>query len=325
MENIFREIYNIYVLGLMNNLVPAMIVVFFVSIILKVLIKQSFKIDNRFVVFIKKEMDYYNKEGTLEDDIHDNESIIDRYKEVVHKVCDKALDSYVTKRRAHQHRRFDKSRTRLDVIFKYDISLYELVQDVHHKELYSQSDGTPNFEEFSHRIFSQSNNSNVLFGILPIPSLSRFLQIIPGLMIVFGILGTFLGMMGALPIIGGLDLVGDPGSAKEVIASFLTQISFALNSSIVGITFSIVLTLLNGFFATDALQDQTIEDFEECLKALWDKVGYHAKDKGGVVNMSHLVRSLQGQSESIEKLVSALNQYLQDPIPIRDNVIKKAF
>lgn len=109
---------------------------------------------------------------------------------------------------------------------------------------------------------------NKVFGIFPLGAVNDLVSILPGLFVVAGILGTFLGIKGGLVQLGGMDLT-DVEASKNIMDSFLHEIGFAMASSIVGIAFSLTLHLVNTSLSPDRVYTALVDRFESTLDLLW--------------------------------------------------------
>ena len=98
--------------------------------------------------------------------------------------------------------------------------------------------------------------------------LNDLVSILPGLFVVAGILGTFLGIKGGLVQLGGMDL-NDVEGTKAIMDGFLHEISFAMTSSIVGIAFSLSLHIFNTTFSPDRVFASLVDRFESSMDLLW--------------------------------------------------------
>jgi hypothetical protein len=127
----------------------------------------------------------------------------------------------------------------------------------------------PKFLEISNNIFRNNPCFNKVFGLISVSMFNDFLNIVPGLFIVGGIFGTFLGIMEALPELGGMNLADVEGS-KLIMDNFLLKISFSMSTSIVGIIFSVGMTLINTFFSCEKVYLETVERFEADLDTIWN-------------------------------------------------------
>lgn len=127
----------------------------------------------------------------------------------------------------------------------------------------------PKLLEISTNVFKNNPCFNKVFGIIPVSILNDILNIIPGLFIVGGIFGTFLGIMKALPELGGMNL-NDIDGAKLIMDNFLLKISFSMSTSIIGIVLSVGMTLMNTFMSCEAVFMETVERYENELDILWN-------------------------------------------------------
>lgn len=137
---------------------------------------------------------------------------------------------------------------------------------------------TPRFLEISKTTNSNNPAFSNLFGWLPLGSLNDSLNIVPGLFIVGGIFGTFLGIMEALPELSNLDM-NDADGAKLIMDTFLLKISFSLSTSIIGILFSVVLTVLYTLLGTEKLFVKVVDVYDRTLTRMWE-----ASDSNAIPN-----------------------------------------
>lgn len=127
----------------------------------------------------------------------------------------------------------------------------------------------PKFIDISNNVHANNPCFNKVFGIIPVNVSNDFLNTVPGLFIVGGIFGTFLGIMKALPELGGMNLSDVEGS-KLIMDNFLLKISFSMSTSIVGIIFSVGMGLANTFFSSEKVYMNAVEKFERELDLLWN-------------------------------------------------------
>lgn len=116
--------------------------------------------------------------------------------------------------------------------------------------------------------FNHNPCFNKVLGLFPIAGFNDLLSILPGLFVVAGILGTFIGIAGGLSELGGMNM-SDLDSTKNIMDRFLHEISFAMKSSIVGIAFSLTLHVFNTIFSPDRMYVSMIDRFESALDLLW--------------------------------------------------------
>lgn len=127
---------------------------------------------------------------------------------------------------------------------------------------------TPKMINITRTTFNHNPCFNRVFGIFPIGVMNDLLSLLPGLFVVAGILGTFLGIKGGLTALGGMS-VENLDATRKVMDSFLREISFAMGSSIVGITFSLMLHVFNTIVSPDRMFSSMIDRFESSLDLLW--------------------------------------------------------
>jgi hypothetical protein len=110
---------------------------------------------------------------------------------------------------------------------------------------------------------------NRVFGIIPAVSTNDLLNILPGLFVIGGIFGTFLGVMGGLPELGGMDM-NDPEKTKMIMDKFLIDVAASMGASVTGIILSVMMTIINTFFSPERLFSDIVDHFENSLDLLWN-------------------------------------------------------
>ena len=129
---------------------------------------------------------------------------------------------------------------------------------------------TPKLQQITRSTLHHNPCFNKVFGILPMGAVNDLINILPGLFVVAGILGTFLGIKGGLVSLGGMDLSDVEGS-KTIMDAFLHEIGFAMSSSVVGIAFSLSLHVINASWSPDRVYVSLVDRFESALDLLWYK------------------------------------------------------
>lgn len=127
---------------------------------------------------------------------------------------------------------------------------------------------TPKLLNITKATFHHNPCFNRVFGWFPISGLNDIVSILPGLFVVGGILGTFIGIAKGLPELGGMNMQDAEGT-KNIMDRFLFEISFAMRSSIFGIAFSLMLNVINTTFSPDRVFVSMIDRFESSLDLLW--------------------------------------------------------
>ena len=155
----------------------------------------------------------------------------------------------------------------------------------------------PNFNEMSIRVLDRDRRWSHILKVVPVDSVARGLDILPNLFIVGGILGTFIGITGALPLIAGID-ISQLGEAGPVLSEFVTKVAYSMNTSIAGIVFSVLMTLITALFPLDFLRDDVEKNFEKAVECIWYRIHGNKVTKGE--------RAIQGSVESMAKQVAEL-------------------
>jgi len=110
---------------------------------------------------------------------------------------------------------------------------------------------------------------NRVFGIIPAVSTNDLLNALPGLFVIGGIFGTFLGVMNGLPALGGMDM-NDPEKTKMVMDTFLIDVASSMGASVTGIILSVAMTIINTIFSPERLFGDIVDHFENSLDLLWN-------------------------------------------------------
>ena len=175
-------------------------------------------------------------------------------------------------RTKYKRRNQDHLMTIEDRVFLIQDGIIRLIDDFlnHARYLKKEDVKQPNFHEIINNVFSSNPVFNRVLGILPMSRTNDILNILPGIFIVAGIFGTFLGIMKALPELTGMDITNAEAS-KVVIDSFLINIAFALSTSILGIILSVIMSFLNTLFSPDNTYLDIINSFKSATAVLWNK------------------------------------------------------
>lgn len=162
-------------------------------------------------------------------------------------------------------RRFSGETTSLK---DYVGSKHGLIASIQGESSVFSSNVPPNFEQLTDRIMSEDENWSKILGVVPIDGVTRLLDVLPTLFIIFGVFGTFVGISLALPEIAKIDFTNLENSG-ETLSQFVINVTFAMKSSVAGIFYSIILTLLNTFFPVEASRARTFEKVENMMQLLW--------------------------------------------------------
>lgn len=127
---------------------------------------------------------------------------------------------------------------------------------------------TPKLLQITRATFHHNPCFNRVFGWVPIAAANDLISILPGLFVIAGILGTFIGIAGGLQDLGGMNLQ-DLETTKNVMDRFLQEIAFAMKTSITGIVFSLSMHIWNVLLSPERVFNSMVDRFETSLDLLW--------------------------------------------------------
>lgn len=152
----------------------------------------------------------------------------------------------------------------------------------------------PSYPEMTDRVLREDRKWMTVMGVIPADTFARFLDILPGLFIVGGIFGTFVGITGALPAIANIDL-SQLDQAGPVLNQFVESVAYSMRTSIAGICYSVILTLLNTFFPLATIRDEVQVHMESCFESIWLRL--HGNElSSGEREMIRLLESIEKKS-----------------------------
>lgn len=168
-----------------------------------------------------------------------------------------------------KRRRPDSVATLSDRLFLVQHGCARLVKSTLRQIRFLKYEGQPpRFLDISKNVFETNQCFNKLFGVIPTNLVNDVLNILPGLFIIGGIFGTFLGIMKGLPSLGGMDLADVEGS-KKIMDEFLLKAAYAMGSSILGMVCSVVMTVANTALSPEKMFIAAVNRFEAVLSAVW--------------------------------------------------------
>ena len=128
----------------------------------------------------------------------------------------------------------------------------------------------PKMREIALSVLSNNRCFNRVFGLIPVQGLNDLLNLLPGIFIISGIFGTFIGIMQALPDLGTMD-IASVESSKATIDSFLLKTSYAMSSSILGICLCVWMNVMNAVFSPNKIALSSLNMYENGLDKLWHR------------------------------------------------------
>lgn len=170
-----------------------------------------------------------------------------------------------------RRRRFDRVETVGDRLLGIEKGAKRVVEDTLKSTRYFDvSHGEPNFDKVARYVFNNNPVFNRVFGIFPAQPVDNLLNSLPGMFIVCGILGTFVGIVGGIPALKSMDITNFQ-QANQTLTNFLQYMSFAMVSSIVGMVLSLLMTLVNTLASPYGAYVELVDGFKSCLAFVWDE------------------------------------------------------
>lgn len=159
----------------------------------------------------------------------------------------------------------------------------------------------PNFIDLTHRVLDQDPNWRNVLRIMPVDSLNRGLDLLPNLFIVGGIFGTFVGITSALPMIAQIDITNLQGAAP-VLNNFVEGVAYSMNTSIAGIVFSVIMTLMTSLFPLGSVRTEVSKNFENAMEFMWYRIHGNKLSDGEQKLVETLEAIVASNREAVELL-----------------------
>lgn len=246
-----------------SNLMAIMIVVFFIGVLLKILMYFLLKAEADFSSgFETRTHRYLNRE--YQDSGH-----IRNFHELVAYLLKKTFnESYILRRKQFRKRKEDAKVNTLNKAFLVETGAKTLIEDTLKQTRYHDTGTAPNFRNISRFVYGSNPYFNKLWGFIPVGLMNNIFTRLPGLFIIGGIFGTFLGISNGLPALKEID-PGDIVAAQATLADFLGSMTFAMYSSVVGIFLSVCFTILNAFTSLESVYLGSVDRYTQSLELLW--------------------------------------------------------
>jgi hypothetical protein len=184
------------------------------------------------------------------------------------RVLEKTYYELFEVRAVMQRRKPDMVRSLSDRLFLIQHGCARLVRETIQQVKFLKWGNQVKFVEVAKSVFEHNPCFRRVVGVVPVAAANDFLSILPGLFIIGGIFGTFLGIMKALPELGGMDLQDTEGT-KVLMDQFLVRVSASMACSAVGICCSVTMTLVNTAFSAERRYVDAIQRYENSLELLW--------------------------------------------------------
>lgn len=263
-QEIIETVVNSLVFFATDILMPVMVLVFLMAAVLRVLNFATLKRQEFFTKELEKRLDLYLEEIDKQPKVS--------FFQLARKLLTITYYEIFEVPALLQRRRPDMIMSLSDRVFLNKQGFAWLVKSTLKQVRHLKRDDNhpPSLLDVSKSVYQNNPAFTKLFGYIPVGFTNDFLNILPGMFIIGGIFGTFLGIMQALPDLSKMN-PDDVAGAKLIMDQFLWKISFSMSTSIVGITLSIAMSLFNTAFSAERLFLRTVERFENSLHRMWNR------------------------------------------------------
>lgn len=176
----------------------------------------------------------------------------------------------------------------------------------------------PNCAELADRVLNQDTKWRTILGFIPVDVLTRGLDVLPNLFVVGGIFGTFVGITGSLPLIATID-IANLGEAGPVLNKFVEGVAYSMDTSIAGIIFSVIMTMITALFPLTTIRDDVAKNFERSIEFMWyrihgNKLSYAERQ---------VVQALAGLNGDLVTILAEIRDHLQKDASSSERRLKK--
>jgi len=287
-----------------DYLISIIILTFFGSVLLRALIYFTVKRHEWFAKEFEKRVDRY-----IEDDKTPGGAV--SFYVLAKRILERTYYENFENRAKFKRRKPDRVMDLSDRVFLIKQGSAWIVKDTlkqlrHLKYSYQQ----PKILNVTKSVFKSNPCFNRVLGLIPMATVNDVLNILPGLFVIGGIFGTFLGIMKGLPELSGMNL-SDLEQTKLVMDGFLGNIAFSMTTSIVGIMCSVGMSMVNTVWSPEKLFVAIIDRFENSLDILWNR-----SDNNDIPEMGIDFNEHRDPSEAVAE--AALQQEIDKKYRVRE-------
>jgi hypothetical protein len=260
MTHLINEVCNAMASFANAYLFTFMFVGFFAALLLKGVVHYMMRAQFNFAKeFEKRVHRYLDKEMSIEQG---------DYEKVLANIMEKTWVETYELRWKNMRRKLDRVASLTDRLFLIEDGAKRLIRDTLKEAKYARLNQDVNHAGTARFVLSINPYFNNLFGVIPLRTANNLLAILPGLFIIGGIFGTFLGITAGIPQLKGMDPT-NAEVAKSTMGFFLDNMAFSLNTSVVGILFSVCLTVINSVFSSKQLHNECVHKLVHGLELVW--------------------------------------------------------
>ncbi len=278
-----------------HALLPILCAAFVLGVTIRLIIFLTVKAESAFALEFEKRVHKYLADPSYIPNVSS-------FHELTRKLLERTFEEHYNLRRKHRRRRFDQITSISDRVFLVVEGARRLIGDTLSQTKYLRKGGqTPRFVDISKFVFESNPVFNRVLGLFPLGMFNDLLNILPGLFVVGGIFGTFLGVMSALPELSHIDM-NDVAKTKDVMDKFLLNMAFSMGASSIGIIFSVMLTIINAMLNPEGIYYAMVNKFSSALEFLWNDTSnndvaeetVYSTDRRAVVYTNESAKRVQG-------------------------------
>ena len=244
-----------------NFMMPIMLVSFGIAVFARIVIYVTVKCEWRFAVEFEHRVEKFIIDDGREQrpDFHD----------ITQDLLNKTHYEFYLLKAERRMRRFDYPVTYFERVFGIVKASERIIEDTLKQTQYViKSDEDPDFDRVAKYVFGTNPYYNKFMGVIPKNIMDDLLSIFPGLLIICGILGTFVGIVAGIPELGKMD-VTDMSSTSTMLSHFLKNMAFAMTTSILGMILSLAMTLCNTVLSPYSTYVDVIDIYKNSLNFIW--------------------------------------------------------
>ncbi|GEM_PF-788885 len=244
-------------------LMPMMLITYLVGIVIRLIVYFTTNCEYSFALEFEKRVYQYLADP-------DKKAKGTSFHQVSKHLLERTYHEHFELKQKYKRRRFDHVTSITDRLFLIQAGALRLVTDTLSQTKYLQKEkGEPRFLDLSKFVFGSNPIFNRIVGVLPIGVFHDTINILPGIFVVGGIFGTFLGTMAALPSLGNVD-PSNVELTKSVMDTFLMNMTYSMGTSVLGIVLSVSMTFLNTICSPEGMYLNMINKFTSSLEFLWN-------------------------------------------------------